>query len=139
MARTCSLTYFPCYVSCYFPAHSLLRFQAASHLLQSLRGDSVIRPVQKSKNSLYFSLLTGIFGRDGFANNCFHRQHSFIQKGLTAFLSSCYCTTCGALESSVGAQGEHNNASDSFRIAAIVSGRVTQGRIYQDRECCIVF
>jgi hypothetical protein len=27
--RTCSLMYFPCYLSCYFPAHSLFRFQTA--------------------------------------------------------------------------------------------------------------
>jgi hypothetical protein len=25
---SCSLTLFPCYVPCYFPAHSLFRFQA---------------------------------------------------------------------------------------------------------------
>jgi hypothetical protein len=34
--RTCSMTYFPCYLSCYFPAYSLLRFQAERHLLSVL-------------------------------------------------------------------------------------------------------
>jgi hypothetical protein len=40
---------FPCYLSCYFPANSLFRFQAGSHLLQSLPADRCHRTARRSK------------------------------------------------------------------------------------------
>jgi len=40
VGQWCSAVNFPCYPSCYFPAHSLLRFQATGHLLQYLSGNS---------------------------------------------------------------------------------------------------
>jgi hypothetical protein len=71
---SCSSSAFPCYLSCYFPAHSLFRFQAGTRLLQCLRAIGANRPPSAGKNSLYFSLLSGICPRDGFAGDCILRQ-----------------------------------------------------------------
>jgi hypothetical protein len=56
----CFFNKFPVISPIYFPARSLLRFQAESRLPQCLCGVNRNPAHSTSQNSLYFSLLTGI-------------------------------------------------------------------------------
>jgi hypothetical protein len=68
------LTHFPCSPSCYFPARSLLQFHDRKPLTPVFTWDRCDQRPSAGQNSLYFSLLSGILARDGFAADCVLRQ-----------------------------------------------------------------
>jgi hypothetical protein len=69
----------PCSVPCSFPVRSLLRISSVRQKNLKMPMESRLSNAWREKTavfSLYFSLLTGIRGRDGFAGDWHHRQQS---------------------------------------------------------------
>jgi hypothetical protein len=67
----------PCFVHCSFPVRSLLRIGSVPEEKPEMPMESMFCMPWWGKAlafSLYFSLLTGISGRDGFARDWHHRQ-----------------------------------------------------------------